>query len=169
MILKLLVLTLGITASTLAATVPADSVYSPLRLYSGSWTVTRNPALPGTKPDSLKNQCASVGQFFACQQIVNSQPGAMIIFIPTSKSGHYYTQNITLQGQATSRGDLDIAGDRWTYSSTWDAGGSTTYYRNINVFSGKNHIHFEQSESKNGRDWTVKMSGDEQRNSGASQ
>jgi len=91
----------------------------------------------------------------------------MIVFIPTSKPGHYYTQNITLEGRATSRGDLEISGDRWVYSSTWDAGGRTVYYRTTNEFSGKNRIHFEQAESTNGKDWTVKASGDEQRITGA--
>jgi len=160
---KFLLITLWLQIAAIAPPGPTDAVYVPLRLYAGSWTVVKNGSPPGTKPDLLKNQCALVGQFFACQQTVNNEPGGMIVFIPKGKTGHYYTQNITLEGRASSRGDLDIAGDRWTYSSTWDAGGVTTYYRTINIFSGKNRIHFEQSESKNGRDWTVKMSGDEQR------
>ena len=167
--MKFFGLTLLFLISTFASAAPVDSVYTPLRLYAGNWTVTKNAAPPGSKPDLLRNQCAQVGQFFACQQTVNNQPGAMIIFIPISKTGHYYTQNITLEGRATSRGDLEIAGDRWTYSSTWDGGGTTIYYRNTNVVSGKNRFHFEQSESKNGRDWTVKASGDEQRVSGLNQ
>ncbi|MBV8833732.1 MAG: hypothetical protein JO108_31425 [Acidobacteriaceae bacterium] len=147
---------------------PAESVYAPLALYAGTWTITKSAAPAGTMPDTLKNICARVGSFYACQQTVNNQPGNMMIFIPTNNPGHYYTQNVTLEGRATSRGDLEINGDRWVYSSTWDAGGHTVHYRTTNVFSGRNHIHFEQSESTNGKDWTTTASGDEQRVAGTS-
>ena len=106
-----------------------------------------------------------VGKYFACQQTVNGQTGALLIFIPkANNTGHYYTQNVNLQGRASGVGDLEISGDRWVYSSRWDqGGGKSTYYRTTNVFSGKNRIHYEQAESSNGRDWKVTNSGDEVR------
>lgn len=135
-----------------------ESTYDPLWLYNGVWQVTRNQA---PKPDELKNECALIGRYFACQQTVNGTPGELLIFIPTSKAGHYYTQTVMPEGRAGGRGDLEISGDHWTYSSTWDEGGKTTYYRTTNVFTGKNHIHFEQAESSNNKDWNVTGSGDE--------
>lgn len=146
----------------------ADSVYAPLWLYQGTWQVTRQGTAQG-KPDTLKNQCALVGRYFACQQTVNGTPGALLVFIPTSQPGHYYTQNIMPEGRATGRADLEISGNRWIFSNTWDQGGRTTYYRTTNIFTGKTHIHFEQAESSNNRDWTVKSSGEETRTSAAAQ
>jgi hypothetical protein len=140
-----------------------DPVYAPLWLYQGTWHITAKNLASGAKPEELRNQCALVGKYFACQQTVDGQIGALIIFIPADKPGHYYTQNVMPQGRASGRGDLEISGDRWTYSSTWDQGGKTVYYRNTNVFVGKDHIHFEQAESSNGKDWTVKNSGEEVR------
>lgn len=140
-----------------------DSIYGPLWLYNGAWQVTKN----GAKPDELKNECALVGRYFVCQQTVNGTPGELLIFVPTNKPGHYYTQTVMPQGRAGGRGDLEIGGDRWTYSSTWDEGGKTTYYRTTNVFTGKTRIHFEQAESSNNKDWKVTASGDEVHIAGA--
>lgn len=147
---------------TFAASTP-DPAYAPLWLYSGTWRVSRN----GANPDELKNDCALIGKYFACQQTVNGTPGELLIFIPADKPGHYYTQTVMPQGRAGGRGDLEINGDRWIYSSNWDDGGKTTFYRTTNVFTGKDHIHFEQAESTNHKDWKVTASGDEVHVSGA--
>jgi hypothetical protein len=132
--------------------------YTPLWLYSGSWQVSHKDQ----PPEKLTNQCALVGRFFTCEQTVNGVHGNLLIFIPaTDKPGHYYTQNVRPEGRASSRGDLEIEGDRWVYSSTWDQGGSTTYYRTTNIFKGRNKIAYEQAESKDNQNWVVKNSGEE--------
>ncbi|MBV8552906.1 MAG: hypothetical protein JOY54_16550 [Acidobacteriaceae bacterium] len=138
----------------------SDAAYAPLWLYNGAWQVTRKDA---PKPDQLVNQCALIGKYFTCQQTVNGTPSALLIFLPANTAGHYYTQTVKPDGRAAGRADLEISGDKWVYSSTWDAGGRTVYYRTTNIFTGKNRIHFEQAESGNNRDWTVKMTGDEVR------
>lgn len=149
-------------SSGLVAGAPPDSAYAPLRLYQGSWQVTRKSA--GTaKPERLTNDCAKVGNFYVCQQTVNGTPEALLIFVPAGQPGQYFTQSVGQDGRGRGRGNLEITGNRWTYSSTWDQGGKTTYYRNVNLFTGRNHIHYEQFESSNGRDWKVTDSGDEDR------
>lgn len=156
----LLLLCMGTVAAQGANT--AVTAYTPLWLYNGSWQVTRKG---DSKPDELVNQCALLGTYFACQQTVNGTPSELLIFIPAKTSGKYFTQSVNPEGRAGGRGDLEISGDKWVFSSTWDAGGRTVYYRTTNVFTGKDHIHFEQAESGNNRDWTVKMTGDEARTS----
>jgi hypothetical protein len=147
-----------------SAAVPTDSVYAPLWLYQGTWHVSRSNLAAGAKPDELKNECALLGKYFACQQIINGQEGALVVFIPAAMAGRYYTQNIRVDGFASGRGDLEIAGgDHWTYTSTRDDSGRTIYYRTTNVFSGKNRIHFESAESNDGKNWKVTVSGDEVR------
>lgn len=150
-------------AGSLHASPPTDPVYAPLWLYQGTWHVAGQGAAPGTKPDELRNQCALLGRFFACQQTVNGQAGGLIIFIPAGKPGQYYTQNVRLEGFASGRGNLEISGGQWTYLSTRNDSGKTTYYRTINVFTGKNRIHYEQSESPDGKNWKVTGGGDEVR------
>lgn len=141
---------------------PADP-YAALRLYDGAWQVTRKEA---SKPDILINHCAVLGQYYACGQNVGGVPGGLVVFIPVKdQPGHYYTQTIMPEGRATGRDDLRVEGNQWTYTSRRDEMGTTTYYRTINTFLDKNHIHFEQAQSNNNKDWTVQHSGDEVRTS----
>lgn len=141
----------------------ANAVYAPLMLYQGTWKVSRSDLAAGAKPDELKNQCALLGKFYACQQTINGQQGALVVFIPAAAAGQYYTQNVRVDGFASGRGNLEIAGDRWTYTNTRDDSGRTIYYRTINAFNGKNRIHFESAESNDGKSWKVTGSGDEVR------
>lgn len=142
----------------------ADS-YAALRSYEGTWQVTRKGA---EKPDVLINHCALLGQYFACAQNVNGSAGGLVVFIPQKDgAGHYYTQTIMPEGRATGLVDLRIDGNEWTYTSRRDEYGKTTYYRTINTFADKNHIHFEQAESTDNKDWKVTNSGDEVRTTNA--
>ncbi len=143
-----------------------DAAYSALRNYEGTWQVSRKDTPPGAKPDTLVNQCALLGKFFACAQTINGAPGGLVIYIPSGKPGHFWTQTVMPEGRATGRDELEISGDQWTYMSRRDQDGKTTFYRTTNTFKDKNHIHFEQAQSNNGSDWKVNGSGDEVRTGG---
>jgi hypothetical protein len=92
---------------------------------------------------------------------VDGKVAALLTFIQGESKGRYYTQPILPDGHAAGRGELEIEGDRWTYPSKEDENGKTKYYRITNVFSGKDRIHFERSESMDGKTWKVLASGDE--------
>ena len=141
----------------------ADNPYTPLWLYQGTWRVTRANSAPGAKPDELVNQCALLGTYFTCGQSVNGKPSELLIFTPAEQPGHFYTQAVNPDGRATGRGNLEVSGDHWTFTTMWDQGGQTTYYRTVNVFTGKDKIHFEQAESANRKDFKITGSGDEVR------
>jgi hypothetical protein len=145
----------------------APDPYLPLWFYNGTWQVSRQDRSPGAAPEKLINTCSQTGHFFVCEQTVNGGPGALLVFIPSGKPGHYYTQNIRPEGRAGGRGDLEIQGNTWVYTSTWDEGGHTVYYRTRNVFQGRTSIHFEQAESNDNKTWVVKNSGEEVRAAGA--
>jgi hypothetical protein len=148
-----------------ASLLAGDARFEPLWLYQGTWDTTRT--VPGSPPASskLQNDCAEIGQFFLCQQTVDGKVAALITFTPASTKGHYYTQAVLPDGHATGRGDLEIEGDRWTYPGKEEKDGKTKYYRTVNTFFGKDRIHFEQSESEDGKNWKVTASGDETRTS----
>ncbi len=154
-IVPLLLLVVTFSGPALNAADP----YTPLWLYAGSWRVGHNN---DQSADKLTNHCALVGRYFICEQTVNGIPGNLLIFIPVpGKPGHYYTQNVRPEGRASSRGDLEIQGDKWIYSSNWDQGGSTIYYRTTNIFTGRDKIQWEQAESTDNKNWTVKNGGEE--------
>jgi hypothetical protein len=141
-----------------------DAAFAPLWVYNGSWQITKKEAPPGAKPEELTNQCSAIGKYFVCQQSVNGTAVALWIVTAADTAGHYHTQSVRPDGIAGGRGDLEISGDRWVLTSVWNqGGGKLTYNRTTNIFTGKNKIHFEQAESTNNRNWTVKSSGDEVR------
>lgn len=143
-----------------AAVKPADASYKPLWPYQGAWQVTH----AGTsKPDRLVNDCALVGLYFACQQTMDGKPGGLLIIIPTGSPGHYYTQTVMPEGRATGRDDLEISGDKWTFTSRRLEYGRSKYYRSTNTFVDRNHIRFENAQSIDGTHWTVTSSGNEVR------
>jgi hypothetical protein len=140
----------------------SDSALAPLHAYDGAWRVMRtSPA--AQKPDELVNQCSTIGKYFACQQTVNGAVSALLIFVPAETPNHFYTQSVNPQGRALGKGDLEISGDKWVFTSTWDQGGKSIYYQTINTFIGHDRIHFEQKESTNRRDWTTTSTGDDTR------
>jgi hypothetical protein len=144
-----------------AAMLSGPDQLTPLMLMNGNWQVTH---ANGAKPDLMVNQCTKTGHFVTCDQSVDGGPSALLVFIPRAdKPGQYYTQNIRPEGRATSRGDLEINGDVWTFLSNWDNSGHTIYYRTVNTFVGRTRIKYEQSESSNGKDWKVTNSGEETR------
>lgn len=156
--------------AALAGIVPSlsadDSVYTWLWLYQGNWIASPKDLALGAAPDQLTDDCALVGKYFTCQQTVNGKIGALLVFVPAETSGHYFTNAILPQGFAGGRGELEISGDRWVYSSKSVDGDKTTYQRTLNTFTGKDHIHYEQGQSSDGVNWTVTGSGDEVRVAG---
>lgn len=147
-------------AAVLAAAAPPNSV-TPLALYQGSWSVIRDGAVAGTKPEQLRNDCAALGKYFACQQTVNGSVVGLLVFISTGEPGHYYTQTLLPEGRATGRDEMEISGNQWIFTSSRRDGSKTTYYRTVNAFSGKSRIHFERDESTDGKQWVKTGSGDE--------
>ena len=141
-----------------AAVAADDSAYEPLKLYQGTWKAVVADA--GAKADELVDECGRTGKYFTCQQTVNGKTGSLLIFVPAETAGHYFTNSVTTEGWAGGRGELEITGDRWMYSSKSQDG---KYHRTLNQFTSRDKIHFEISESTDGEHWKVLRSGDEVR------
>lgn len=141
-----------------------QDAYAPLRVYEGTWIVTKTKP-PSKISDSLVDECALIGHYFACQQTINGEPKDLFIIIPRQETGHYYTQGVNQEGFAYGRAELLIEGNTWTYSSK-SRDEKPTFYKTVNVFTGTDHIHFEQSQSPDGVHWTVTEVGDEVRSRG---
>lgn len=154
-------LTGGMVCVTLigaGARASASDSFRPLHLYEGAWNVIPDGK---SKPDRLVNDCAAIGRFFACQQTVNGTPGALVLFIPSSR-GRYHTQVVMADGAALGPpGTLMIAGDHWVYLSGPDSKGIR--YRTTNQFHGRDRIRFTVEHSSAGKKWIVTLSGVEER------
>jgi hypothetical protein len=149
----------SVIAISAAAQSFPDSVYAPLWNYNGTWKA----AISGKSPDTIVNHCARTGLFFVCEQNVNGQPGALLVFVPVDAEGHYRTNPVQKDGHAYGPGELEIKGDHWIYMGKDEQGGKTIWYRTTNDFSGNDHIHFEQAKSTDKVNWEVQRSGNEVR------
>lgn len=82
--------------------------------------------------------------------------------VPDAMEGHYHTRIVLPDGAALGLpGTLTIAGDHWAHLGEPDAKG--VRYRTVNIFSGRDRIHFESARSTDGKTWTVTMAGNETR------
>jgi hypothetical protein len=146
--------------------VPVTDAYTPLQLYNGSWE-----SVTGTGSDSkhvhLTNHCARTGRFFVCEQVVDGEGKALLVFLPQGAKGEtqtYLTQALPVTaGKPGDWGKLDITGERWVYSSNDVENGATVYWRTLNTFTGPDKIHFEIQHSADAKTWQTMMSGDEHR------
>jgi hypothetical protein len=146
-------------------TAPSDP-YAPLRLYDGKWDLVQPTGVKAADPVHIENQCAKVGEFFACNQFVNGKNIALVIMLPAHalENGGYAYRNQALRVEgdnAGTWGNLEIVGDRWVYSSDEMDKGKKVYWRTINLFSGADKIHFEVQRSGDGVEWSTTTSGDE--------
>lgn len=137
-----------------AVCVPPANV---LQRYSGTWQISRKSA--PDKKEELKNQCASVGDYYACQQSNNGAVSGLLVFTPSAQPSRFNTQNVMPDGRATGKGELMIDGDTWVFTSSWNGGGTLTRYRTTNTFAGPDRIQFQQEESTDGTHWQMKDSG----------
>ena len=137
-----------------------------LTRYTGAWTMTSPQSLAGAgKDDHVVNHCLLAEAYYACEQVVNGKPMALIVFTPAGAPGTFHTQTVLPSGYAAGRGDLTVAGEHWTFlgRAVSDDGKTATWFRTENTFTGPDHIHFEPFQSNDGTTWKQTNAGDEQR------
>ncbi len=149
--------------SAKAALAAADDPYAPLKLYEGAWSAVTS----GGKSTAIENHCARTGLFFACEQVVNGKPAALVVFLPRDRRQEgqvYLTQALTAGGDKPGPWHvLTIDGDRWIYADAGRPRAKARRERTVNTFSGTDYIHFEIQRSTDGKTWTTMTSGDEHR------
>jgi hypothetical protein len=143
----------------------SSAVFTPIKLYEGTWTVVSAHTMAGEgRPDTIVNHCIEGTAFFTCEQVVNGKSLALIVFTATDDPTKFHTQPVFPNGLGAGRGDLSIIGDHWTFSGNGtDDSGKQTFYRTENFFTGRDKIHFEQYESVDNKTWVKKNQGDEVR------
>jgi hypothetical protein len=142
----------------------ADNPYAPLQLYDGGWIVESSDG----KTTHVENHCARTGLFFACEQVVNGKPEALVVFLPrgrTEEGQTYRTQALKADaGPPAPWYHLVIDGEHWVYSAGADKDKHRPLHeRTVNDFSGPDRIRFAVQTSKDGKTWTTTLRGEERR------
>lgn len=136
--------------------------------YAGTWkTEVRHFDTPFSKAGSesriLTNDCWRSGGFFACNQIVDGDSKALLVFMYDAKAERYTSYPIPAGGGEVRPGTLLIQGATWTFPWDYTEGGKTTHFRVVNVWSSPDSIEFRQEYSLDGQHWSQMAEGHDAR------
>ena len=152
-----------------AAVHPAPQGVEKLAAYAGTWkTVIHHLDTPyskaGTESHILKNDCWRSSGFLACNQIVDGDSKALIVFLYDAASGKYSSYPIPAGVTPdVSPGSLVIDGAIWIFPWNITHDGKTTHFRVRNFWSSKDSIEYHQEYSLDGSHWISMAEGHETR------
>lgn len=150
-----------------AATTGAEGIDA-IGAYAGTWRTQiitlKTPYSTARKEAStLTNDCWHSHEFFACQQLVNGESKAFIVFAYNAKDKSYSSYPIAPGADSVHRSNLVIAGNVWTYPWQEVERGKTMHFRVVNVFTSPGTIQFRKEYSADEKHWTLMATGQEHR------
>jgi hypothetical protein len=164
-------LAIGLASALAYSAIPPDKPASDkppgidaIRAYEGSWDVSIEHfdtahSKASKETSSLRNDCWKSGGYLACNQYVNGESKALLVFTYDETKNVYTSYPIPPDGGAAGSGKLLIEGNVWTFP--WESKDSdkTTYFRVVNVFAAPGQIEFRQEFSTDNVHWTVMARG----------
>ena len=137
-----------------------------IEAYKGTWKAeiehfdtARSKA--GKESSTVRNECWKSGGFYACDQFVNGESKALIVFTYNDKDKTYTTYPIMPGGGEAGKGKLVIEWNAWTYPWEITQNEKTTYFRVVNTFTAPNKIEYRQEFSTDRQNWTLMAKGSE--------
>lgn len=136
----------------------------PLGVLAGTWKADGRSfdtdfSKAGKDSSTLNNDCWQSGMFYACDQIVDGDSKALIVFAAGEKPGTFVNYGIVPPNPANA-GRLVIDGNNWTYGGNVE--GKGPYWRTLNEFgnaAGTTTIHYRVQYSKDGKEWVTMKEG----------
>ena len=166
----LCVLLIGISTAVFGQSAPQGGV-DVLWAYAGEWKTQTEHfdtaySKAGSESATLRNECWKNGGYVVCNQYVNGESKALLVFTWDAKSNAYDSYPIPAGGGEPGHGTLTIEGNVWTFPWQMTDAGVTTYFRVVNVFASPDRIEYRQEFSKDKVHWIVMARGTEARISG---
>jgi hypothetical protein len=146
----------------------ADNSIDTIAAYNGTWkTETEHFATAyskaGKESTTLRNDCWRSAGFYACDQFVNGESKALIVFTYDSKNDIFHSYPIPANGDPAGSGKLLIKGNVWTFPWEDTNDGKTVYFQVVNVFTAPDRIEYRQEFSTDKTHWTLTAKGTEQK------
>ena len=121
---------LGLFANAEAPPTPPKGI-EVIQAYAGVWEVETEHfdtahSKAGHEKSKLRNDCWKSGGYFACNQYVDGESKALIVFTYNEKENVYTSYPIPLDGGQAGAGKLHIEGNVWTFPWEEAEGGKTT-------------------------------------------
>ncbi|MGA9672137.1 MAG: hypothetical protein WBQ94_23190 [Terracidiphilus sp.] len=162
---------LGLISSVSAAPPAASTGIDVIWAYAGVWKVEIEhldtaQSKASHETTNLRNACWKDGGYLACNQYVDGESKALIVFTYNAKDNTYTSYPIPLGGGPSGQGKLMIEGNTWTFPWQVKDGDKTTYFRVVNVFEAPDRIRYRQEFSSDQVNWTITAKGLETKISG---
>ncbi len=153
--------------NTAGAQSPTKGIHA-IAAYAGTWKLTaehfHTPFSKASKETTtIRNDCWASGVYYACDQFVNGESKALIVFTYDAAKDVYTTYPIPSDGSKAGSGKLLIQGNTWTFPWEDENGGKPVYFRVVNVWSSPTSIEYRQEFSRDKEKWTLMAKGSEQK------
>lgn len=157
-------LLLFVISCSLAAA-QADEPTKKLGVFLGKWKT--EGAFTGSDSkvtSSLECRWSPQGAFLICDQSVVATPGGnhhqLTAYSYNSKDGNYSYTTVADPGAKPTSGTVEIKGNVWTYSSSFENNGKTTQIRTTNEFTDPGTEVFKvESSTDGGATWKTFLQG----------
>jgi len=149
------------------ADAPAVTGLDAIAAYAGRWqTDIQYLDTPYSKKSEtkyqLRNECWRSAGYYACDQFVDGDSKALLIFMYDPAKG-YTSYPIQAGGGDVHPGRLIIEGKVWTFPWQMTQDGKTTYFHVVNTWDSPDSIQFRQEYSADGEQWLPIAQGHETR------
>ncbi|MGC1425016.1 MAG: hypothetical protein WA354_22445 [Terracidiphilus sp.] len=137
-----------------------------IMVYAGTWKVHGERfataySQAGKEDKTLRNDCWKSGAYVACNQFVDGDSKALLVFTYSDKDKMYTTYQIPQGGEGAGSGKLQIVGNIWTFPWQVTQGETTMYFHVVNVFTGTDRIDYAQEFSPDNVHWNTMAKGSE--------
>jgi hypothetical protein len=111
-----------------------------LSVYAGTWKVEimhlHTPfSKAGKESYTLRNDCWGSGDFYACNQYVDGESKAELVFSYNAKDKTYVSYPVIIGSETARAGKLMIKDNVWTFPWETTDKGKTTHFRVVNTFT----------------------------------
>ncbi len=132
----------------------ADDPVKKLGVFLGKWQSEGTFTGSNVKISStLECRWSPQLSYLICEQLVKAPDGdhpQLTIYSFNSKDGNYSYATIGDPGAKPTTGTVEIKGNIWTYSSSFDNSGKTTQIRTTNEFTSPDKEVFKAERSDDG-------------------
>ena len=160
------VLAIGVACARTAIAADPPQGVAAIWAYAGTWKTEMEHfdtahSKAGHEKTTLRNACWKDGAYVVCNQYVDGDSKALLVFTYNAKDNAYTSYPIPKDGGEPGKGTMTIEGNVWTYPWQTTEKDVTTYFRVVNTWTTKDHIEFRQEYSTDKVHWTQMAKGEE--------
>ena len=141
----------------------ADDPVLKLAAFLGKWQSEGTFANGSQVVSSLDCRWSAQVDFLVCEQAIKMAGGdhhQLTIYSYNSKDQNYSYTTLGDPGARPTSGNVQIKGNVWTYSTTFERDGKTTQVRTINEFTTASNETFKvESSDDGGTTWKTLLQG----------